>query len=101
VVRFQSWDLSMAYLMDPRTGVMLSHIYPLDKTSNASKSRRALDPLDGAMEIPKSGIATIRPDEHDKLPPLLREHLSNFAATGMPAPYIPKDEHLTMESTNE
>lgn len=44
-VRYQNWDLSMAYLMDPRTGIMLARLAPLDKTGNATGRRRPLEPV--------------------------------------------------------
>jgi putative transposase len=82
-VRYQSWDLSSAYLVDQRTGDLLARIYPQDKTKNAHGYRRTLEPLPAA----------IAPATHSEpIPPLLRRLISDYAATGLPPAYIPKDE---------
>jgi hypothetical protein len=82
-VRYQSWDLSSAYLVDQRTGDLLARIYPQDKTKNAHGYRRTLEPLP-APTVPETDSAPI--------PPLLRKLISDYAATGLPPAYIPKDE---------
>lgn len=81
-VRYQSWDLSRGWLVDSRTDVVISHIYPIDKTKNAEGERRALEPL-GEMVKPLETDA-------DPIPPLLRKLLSDYAATGLPPAYIPQ-----------
>ena len=78
-VRWASWDLSSVDLVDARTGVVLATLYPIDKHANADGQRRVLDPepeLDA--EPAPSGIA-----------PLLRELMSEYAATGLPPAYVP------------
>jgi putative transposase len=82
-VRYQSWDLSTAWLVDERTGDLLARIYPLDKTKNAHGKRRTLSPLPEDTHLP---------DEADSgpHPPLLRKLLAEYAATGLPPAYIPK-----------
>jgi hypothetical protein len=88
-VRYQSWDLSKAYLVHQRTGDLLARIYPQDKTKNARGYRRALDPLSEPID----------PVTHkEPIPPLLRKLISDYAATGLPPAYIPKDE---MEDQDE
>jgi putative transposase len=84
-VRFQSWDLSSAYLVDERTGALLASIYPQDKAKNAQGGRRLLAPLSD-QPLPAT-------TNSDPVPPLLRRLLNEYAATGLPAAYIPKDEH--------
>lgn len=76
-VRWASWDLSTADLVDARTGVFLSSLQPLDKERNADALRRVLDPEPDVAPAP-SGIA-----------PLLRELMSEYAATGLPPAYVP------------
>jgi len=78
-VRWSSWDLSTADLVDARTGVHLATIMPLDKERNADAQRRVVDaePDDASLPAP-SGIA-----------PLLRELMSDYAATGLPPAYVP------------
>lgn len=80
-VRFPGWDLSQAYLVDERTGLMLATIYPLDKTKNSQGKRRVISSVPDAP-APVDGDSA----------PLLRQLLNDYAATGLPAAYIPKDE---------
>ncbi len=78
---FCSWDKSMAWLVDKRTGAKLAVIYPQDKISNASGCRRV-----------KSIPETIKPPNEqlkESEPALLRKLLSDYAQTGMPAAYLP------------
>ena len=95
-VRYQSWDLSVAYVVDERTDDELLHIHPVDKARNADGRRRALEPTDGpSLASP--------PDDLDPVPPLMRKYLDDYAATGLPPAYIPKDEILNndMEDDHE
>ncbi len=82
-VRFPGWDLSRAYLVDERGGILLATIYPLDKIKNNQGKRRVF--LSGSDPAP--ALVT-----GDSTSPLLRQLLNNYAATGLPAAYIPKDE---------
>jgi len=89
-IRYQSWDLSMAYMVDRRTGTQLSRIYPQDKIKNSNGRRRSLEPL----HQPKSTNGLKR----DPIPPLLRKLMADYASTGLPPAYIPKEEkHLEGE----
>lgn len=81
-VRFPGWDLSQAYLVDERTGLLLATIRPLDKAKNNQGKRRIISSTpDPAPSLPGGGSA-----------PLLNKLLNEYAATGLPAAYIPKDE---------
>jgi putative transposase len=78
-VRWSSWDLSIADLVDGRTGVHLTTLMPVDKEKNADSLRRVIDAEpDVAPATAASGIA-----------PLLRELMSDYAATGLPPAYVP------------
>jgi transposase InsO family protein len=82
-LRVARWDLSNVHLVDPRTGVHLATLLPLDKVKNADRARRVLTPC-AAPPVPATkppGIA-----------PLLRELMAEYAATGLPPAYLPKDE---------
>jgi putative transposase len=81
-LRYASWDLATVHLVDDRTGRALCRLYPQDKAENASGLRRSLEPI--APELvapPPAGIA-----------PLLAKLIDQHAATGLPPPYLPKDE---------
>ena len=87
-IRYAGWDLGLVHLVDERTGMVLCRLYPQDKTLNASGLRRSLDPL-------ANGPAPPLPTDVEPttgLPPLLARMLSQQAATGLPPPYLPKDE---------
>ena len=83
-VRYAGWDLSHVYMVDGRTGTMLTRLYPLDKARNADSLRRSLEPSDSdssvqAGDAPQEGMA-----------PLLRKLIQDYAATGLPPAYLPK-----------
>jgi transposase InsO family protein len=83
-IRYASWDLAHIHLVDEHTGQVLCRLFPQDKTQNASGLRRPLDPLSPqpvAAVPPASGIA-----------PLLAKLIDRQAATGLPPPYLPKDD---------
>jgi transposase InsO family protein len=79
--RYRSWDLSKAWLVDQRNDHILAIIRPQDKTKNSSGARRTLSPLMAHESEPT-----------DNLPPLLRKIVAEYAATGVPAAYIPMEE---------
>ncbi len=81
-VAYARWDLSAVELVDPPTGSPLCPLYPLDKAANASGQRRRLAPGSESEPTPGSGSA---------LPPLLRKLLAEYAATGLPPAFLPKD----------
>ncbi len=82
-VRFASWDLTTVHLVDARSGTVLCRLYPQDKTRNASGLRRPLDRVSAepVTAKPSTGMA-----------PLLAKLIDQQAATGLPPPYLPKDE---------
>src|SRR5271169_1612621 len=82
-VRYAGWDLGLVHLVDEHTGMVLARVYPQDKTQNASGLRRTLDPISPKpIDVkPATGVA-----------PLLARLIDRQAATGLPPPYLPKDE---------
>ncbi|MBS4095995.1 MAG: transposase family protein [Sulfuricella sp.] len=82
-VRFPSWDLGQAYLVDERTGLPLVTIHPLDKAKNNQGKRRLISSIPDTTLVPGSG---------DSVAPLLSKLLGDYAATGLPSAYLPKDE---------
>ena len=91
-VRYARWDRSSIDLVDPRTEQILCTAYPVDRNRNADQPRRQLeppiDPAVAASEQPrrKSGIA-----------PLMRQMMSDYAASGLPPAYLPKDECVAVQ----
>jgi transposase InsO family protein len=84
VVRYARWDLSRVDLVDPRSGVILAPVHPLDRQANAD-GQRLLFELDTPDVSPDDGQPT------DKaLPPLLKSILEEYSATGTPPAYLPK-----------
>ncbi len=81
-LRYARWDLSHVDLIDPREGEILCAIRPVDKTANASGTRKRVDPLTPSLLSPPStGMA-----------PLLRELIADYAASGLPPAYLPTAE---------
>lgn len=82
-VRYARWDLSRVDLVDPVEGKVLCALRPLDKAANADRVRRRLAP---------AATTTAAPPEPAGMAPLLRELLADYAATGLPPAYLPKDD---------
>ncbi len=80
-LRYASWDLTYVWLVDERTGAVLARLYPLDKARNADGFRGVTKPTAPEALPQPAGIA-----------PLLRKLMTEYAATGLPPAYIPKEE---------
>lgn len=80
-LRYAAWDLTHVWLVDQRTDAVLSRLYPLDKLRNADGFRGVTNPSAPAPVTEPAGMA-----------PLLRKLMSEYAATGLPPAYIPKEE---------
>jgi transposase InsO family protein len=83
-VRYRDWDKSHVHLVDPRTGAPLATLLPLDKEKNADGRRRTLEPIEDTP--------TPAAPAPDPIPPLLAQLLAQYAATGLPPAYVPKEE---------
>jgi transposase InsO family protein len=81
-VRYANWDLTHVHLVDERTGTVLARLYPLDKTQNADGRRRTLTP--GLLDP-----ATLAAPSRSGIAPLLRQLMTDYAATGLPPAYLP------------
>ena len=80
-LRVARWDLSAVDLVDPRSGDHLATLLPLDKARNAERVRRAVASVDADDEPARPvGIA-----------PHLRALMADYAATGLPPAYLPKN----------
>lgn len=77
------WDKSRMDLIDAATDAPLARLLPQDKAKNASGLRRVIG--DHPAQAPVAS-----PD--DALPALLHQWLSDYAATGLPPAYLPKEE---------
>jgi transposase InsO family protein len=90
-LRVARWDLSAVDLVDPRSGKHLSTLLPLDKAKNAERVRRIVHPLADHDAPESSGIA-----------PHLRALMAEYAATGLPPGFVPKEEaSLADEPTDD
>jgi transposase InsO family protein len=83
-LRAASWDLSRIHLADPKTGAILCRLYPLDKHKNADGHR--------ALKALPAGTSTAPVPPPSAPAPLLQKLLKDYAATGLPPAYLPKDE---------
>ena len=86
-VRYARWNLGRVDLVDPRTGMILAHIYPLDKAANADGRRALMEPI--ALDMPANESAADK-GTNGELPPLLKQILQEYSATGLPPAYLPK-----------
>jgi hypothetical protein len=85
-LRVARWDLSTLHLVDPRSGEHLATLLPIDQLKNADRARRALSEVAAPLAPSRkpAGIA-----------PLLRELMAEYAATGLPPAYLPKNTSTT------
>jgi transposase InsO family protein len=82
-IRYARWDLTSVDLVDPHNGSLLATLFPQDKRKNADGRRRVLEPIE----------ATYQPQlQSDEIAPLLRKLMADYAATGLPPAYLPKDQ---------
>jgi hypothetical protein len=98
VVRYARWDLSRVDLIDPRSGTILTPIYPLDRTANADGCRGIVESNRGPDddEPDEGALADGTPDDggpNKPLPPLLQRILDDYSASGAPPAYLPKKPH--------
>jgi hypothetical protein len=83
---YPGWNKSQLLLMDPKTGQPLARLLPQDKLKNASGFRRSLEPVGVAAVSP---TPTVTPEP---MPALLHQWIADYAATGLPPAYQPKEE---------
>jgi transposase InsO family protein len=81
ILRAPSWDKSQMVLVDPNTDAPLARLLPEDKAKNADAKRRTIDPDPNVVPV-----------TDQRLPALLRQWLADYAATGLPPAYLPKEE---------
>jgi transposase InsO family protein len=90
-VRVARWDLSTIDLVDPRRGIHLATLFPVDKERNADRRRRALaDASAGPTATPQPARAGVAP--------LLRQLMAEYAATGLPPAYVPRDATAAVDA---
>ena len=82
-VRFASWNLSGLYLCDPKDARVLCRLYPQDKHKNAEGRR--------ALRQPMSAVPDQTTADASGMAPLLRKLIAQYAATGLPPAYLPKE----------
>ena len=85
VVRYPRWDLSQVDLVDPRQGTVLARLFPLDRRANADGRRAVITSQPEDVAAPDAS----RPE--GELPPLLKQILAEYSATGLPPAYLPKN----------
>ena len=84
-IRAASWDLSHVHLCDPATGAVLARLYPQDKRRNADARRRTRD-------MPSTHTPAPANPQPGAMAPLMRRLIAEYAATGLPPAYMPKDD---------
>ena len=94
-LRSAAWDLSRAWLCDPKTGAILCRIHPQDKVKNA-EGRRARRSSPG----PDSDTGSLQEPAKPVRSPLLEKILLDYAATGLPPAYEPGPESGETDDLN-
>jgi putative transposase len=84
-VRAASWDLSQVHLAEPKTGAILCRLFPLDKRKNAQGRRAAK-----ASALDKPAAVVLPPPS--SMAPLLQKLIQQYATTGLPPAYLPKQQ---------
>lgn len=84
ILRAPSWDKSIMTLVDPATDAPLARLLPQDKVKNASGKRRII-----AMDKTEEPLVL---SSDASMPALLQAWLADYAATGLPPAYLPKEE---------
>jgi transposase InsO family protein len=104
---YARWDLSNVEMIDPDTGAVLSRVYPLDKQANAAGARRAREPrpesVDSRAGQTDPATAALCAVDEQGLSPLMRKHLRDFSATGLPPGFIPSPRatHIDDKQTTD
>lgn len=83
---YPGWDTSEVVVVDATSGLPLARLLPQDKEKNASGHRRPHEPLPDALPPGTASAAC------DPLPALLTQWLADYAATGLPPAYQPREE---------
>jgi len=103
-VRYAAWDLTMVHLVDGDSGTLVSPLYPLDKTKNASGERRTValphpsqmtsEPSNvvGSESKSRDGDSSRNDNNDDGVAPLLQKLMAQYAATGLPPAYLPDED---------
>ncbi|MBT3786242.1 transposase family protein [bacterium] len=89
-VRYASWNLADVWISDPQEGTILARLFPVDLEKNAEGIRRTIKPLEKGSSLSTSDQQ--KPGKEKKMAPLLEKLIEDFAATGRPPAFLPKDE---------
>lgn len=90
-LRYARWDLSRVDLVEPRSGVILCAVKPLDKSANADGNRRRLTPA----------AVDLSPLQPSGMAPLLRQLLADYSSNGLPPAYLSSPDLQTNQNTNQ
>lgn len=82
VLRAPGWDKSWVMLVDAKTDAPLARLLPQDKHANASGRRRVIS----SQSLPT------HPFDIQEEPALLQQWIADYAASGLPPAYLPKEE---------
>lgn len=93
LVRLARWDLANVDLIDPISAKVLCPLYPLDRNKNADEPRRPMEPIADPVAESAQG-----PARRSGMAPLLRQLMAEYAATGLPPAYLPKDDLPEVQS---
>ena len=82
-LHYAKWDLTNVDIVDPKTKVILTSVYPIDLKANSNRDRQI--------------VSSLKKDMTPEPPPLLQKMLAEFNVTGVPPAYIPLVENPEVE----
>ncbi len=91
-VHYARWDLSHVDMIDLNTQAILSPLYPLDKSENATGHRRSRQQDVTTTKATKNNQSPIQHKE-EGYPVLLQKFIEDHAATGKPPAYLPQQKN--------
>ena len=83
IVRYVLWDLSRAWLMDERGDNVICRIRPVNLLENSSGKRKY---------TPENNDSSKPDSPKEEIAPLLKKMMEDYAATGLPAAWLPTRE---------
>ena len=98
-LRYAQWNLSEVQLLDPHTPTALCRLYPIDKSANARGQRRSLESRTDTLDTELG--ATYLGKADPQWPPLLKQMMAEFAATGLPPAYLPLQTRTTTDEESK
>lgn len=102
-IHYAKWDLSRVDIVDPKTKIILSPVYPIDLQSNAERKRRILPNVPQSEDqnnrkIHLKGDLSISQFQGKYRPPILDQMWKDFENSGEFCSFLPFEEEETVST---